>query len=393
MSFYRTDEFLESDNFRRWFLRAGVLVAVFGLWLTWFLVAEISLVAKSDLARLESARSVHTVEAPVSGSISVARVSLGQSVVSGELLVELESEEQRFELREAESRLAARRSELEHILSELGIESERLQAERLSADQEAAEARTRAEVDEVEARYARSELEQLSPLHDAGLLSLRERLELEAEAQRTQTEAEAERQGLESLEAEQKTVDKAIEAQIARLRREAAITTGEIEDLAAHVEHLRHEMDERSLRAPVDGVLGWVSNQQVGSFVAAGQRLAEIVPEGELRAVAFFPVSALGRLRPGQPARMRLDAYPWAQFGVLSGEVERVATEPEAGRIRAELTVAAEPSSRILLEHGLTGQVEVETEAISPALLVLRAAGDTFRSRDRSAVAATAGVG
>ena len=382
MSFYRTDDYLKADSFRRWFIRAGVLAVVLGLWLAWFFVAEVSLFEKTDVARLESARFVHTVEAPVSGRIETVEISLGQEVKAGDVLVEFESEEQQFELRETESRLAARRSELELVLRELGIETERLQAERRRADEASEEARTRAEVDEVEARFAQSELEQLAPLHDAGLLSLRERLELEAEAERTRTEAEAERQGVESLEAEQKATEKTIQASLARLRREAAAMVGAIEDLEAHVEHLRHDLEERTLRAPIDGLVGWLSDQRSGAFAAAGQRMAEVVPSGEIRAVAYFPVASLGRLRPGQPARIRLEAYPWAQFGALRGEVERLATEPEAGKIRAELRVDADPASPIVLEHGLTGRVEVEVEAISPALLVLRAAGDAFRPRD-----------
>ncbi|MEM7587822.1 MAG: HlyD family efflux transporter periplasmic adaptor subunit [Acidobacteriota bacterium] len=382
MSFYRTDEFLEADGFRHWLWRALVLTGLLGLWLAWFFFARVSLFEQADSARLEASRFVHRVEVPVSGRIEAVAVVLGASVRAGDVLVELESEEAGFELLEAEKRLSAKRSELALLRDELSVENERLAAQRHNASEAAREATSRAEVEAVEARYARTELEQVAPLQEAGLISLRDILHLEAEAERTQTEAEAERLGLDSLVAEQQTEEKAIEARLARLRREAAAIAGQIEDSEAHLEHLRHEIEERSVRAPVDGVVGWLSDQQAGSFVAAGERLAEVVPAGEVRVVAYFPVAALGRLRSGQPAQMRLEAYPWAQFGTLRARVEQVATEPEAGRVRAELTVVAEPSSAITLEHGLTGQVEVEVEAISPALLVLRAAGSTLRPRD-----------
>jgi membrane fusion protein (multidrug efflux system) len=144
-------------------------------------------------------------------------------------------------------------------------------------------------------------------------------------------------------------------------------------------------VDERLIRAPVTGRLGRVSGHQVGSFVEEGARLGDLVPANAARAVAYFPLAALGRLRPGQPARIRLEAFPWTQFGVLRGRVERVATESSEGRLRAELLLdAAEGASGPPAEHGLVGTAEVEVERVSPLTLVVRAAGGWMRSRGQA---------
>jgi membrane fusion protein (multidrug efflux system) len=114
----------------------------------------------------------------------------------------------------------------------------------------------------------------------------------------------------------------------------------------------------------------------VGSVVRAGDRLAAIVPSGGLRAVAdFLPASALGRVRPGQSARLRLEGFPWTRFGTVAAVVERVASEPLEGRVRVELRLVPDAAARIPLQHGLPGTVEVEVERLAPAELVLRAAG------------------
>ncbi|HBL26462.1 MAG TPA: hypothetical protein DD490_06475, partial [Acidobacteria bacterium] len=53
-------------------------------------------------------------------------------------------------------------------------------------------------------------------------------------------------------------------------------------------------------------------------------------------------------------------------------------SEPRDGRIRVELTLRPRPGSRLPLQHGLPGTVEVEVEKVSPAVLVLRTVGKVF---------------
>ena len=48
----------------------------------------------------------------------------------------------------------------------------------------------------------------------------------------------------------------------------------------------------------------------------AGDHLATVIPSADLKVVAGFPPSdALARVRQGQPAQMRLDGFPWTEFG------------------------------------------------------------------------------
>jgi membrane fusion protein (multidrug efflux system) len=118
-----------------------------------------------------------------------------------------------------------------------------------------------------------------------------------------------------------------------------------------------------------------VGEVRVGTVVRVAEKLGSIVPPGERRAVAWFPVAAVGRLRPGQLARLKLDGFPWTQFGLLTATVADVGSEPQDARVRVELTLTQEQEARIPIEHGLTGSAEVEVERLSPAVLVLRACG------------------
>ena len=124
------------------------------------------------------------------------------------------------------------------------------------------------------------------------------------------------------------------------------------------------------------GHLGEVASLQPGAVVRQGDTLGVVLPAGALRVVAtFLPAIALGRVQPGQPARLRLDGFPWAQYGSLAGTVTSVATEARDGVIRVECRLEPGRPTAIPLQHGLPGTVEVEVERISPATLVLREAG------------------
>jgi membrane fusion protein (multidrug efflux system) len=113
-----------------------------------------------------------------------------------------------------------------------------------------------------------------------------------------------------------------------------------------------------------------------GAVVEKGQRLAVVVPEGDPRVVACFaPGKALGRVRAGQRAAVRLTGFPSMQFGSLEARVTGLGSEVSEGCVRVELALEDAGETNLPLEHGLPGQVEVELERVSPAALLLRAAG------------------
>jgi membrane fusion protein (multidrug efflux system) len=84
------------------------------------------------------------------------------------------------------------------------------------------------------------------------------------------------------------------------------------------------------------------------------------------------------------PARVRLEGFPWTEYGQLSAEVVGVAAEPRSGKVRVELEIRADPDSPIPLEHGLPGSVEVAVERVSPATLTLRSVGGMLGRRTSS---------
>jgi hypothetical protein len=123
---------------------------------------------------------------------------------------------------------------------------------------------------------------------------------------------------------------------------------------------------------------GWFFLAQVTLYAMTDAAHLEVSenPEAEIKIVAEFePSDALGRIHASQKARLRLQGFNRAQYGSIPATVDRVADEIRDGKIRVELTVDPDPSFTVPLQDGLPGTLEVEVERISPAALVLRAAG------------------
>jgi membrane fusion protein (multidrug efflux system) len=250
--------------------------------------------------------------------------------------------------------------------------TEAQQAARVALD----EARAQFQEALARAQFATEEATRSMRLHARGLLAELDLLRVQAEAQRRQATANSLQLAIDRLQREQQTRQSDRKAQLDRLKREITQLEGQRTTITAMLKRLAHEIERRHIRAPVAGRLGEVATLQIGTFVKAGDKLGAVVPAGSLTAVAeFLPAVALGRVRAGQPARLRLDSFPWTQYGSLAMTVSHVASEVRDGRVRVELTVAAEPQARLPLQHGLRGTVEVEVEQAAPATLVLRAAG------------------
>ena len=379
--FSRTLRALDADRFATLLAVVCSVLALLAVWMGWFFLAHVSVYAISQSARLEVNSAVHPVEAPISGRIVAVNVKLGDEVRQGDVVVELESDAEKLQLQEQQVRLAALGPQLEKVYAELRAEEQAKQDELVAAQ---------AALDETQARYdeagaavalAQAEADRAVKLHEQGLMA-------EADFQRSTTALQRERAAattlrlaVERLQSDQRLKRTQAEGSMERLRREAAALEGQVAIERAGTERARNSMAQRIVRAPVAGRIGEIADLRVGAVVRAADRLAAIVPPGELLAVAdFIPSTALGRIRVGQNGRLRLQGFPWTQYGMVPVDVTNVASEARDGLIRVELKVRPNPGSQIPFQHGMPGSVEVEVGRASPAALVLRTTGQLLSS-------------
>jgi membrane fusion protein (multidrug efflux system) len=388
-AFSRTLRAISNDGSRRavlWLLSLLVLAA---LWLGWFLLAPIGVVATSERARLEVAREVHEVQAPTAGRVVATHLVLGRELKAGDVLIELDSEIDRLRLEEERKKGAAAQAQLEALRAEIAAQERWLSEKREATAAAAAEAEARAREAIEEARLADKELERIAPLRSQGLVSDADVQRARSLATRRRAAAEALSLGARRVSLDERVEETQASARMAGLRREEARLRGLADASNAAAATLALEIERCEIRAPVAGRLGRAASPQIGGYLKAGEFLGAIVPRGELRAVAeYLPQEALGRVKPGQQARLRLDGFAWTQYGSLPATVTTVGNETRDGRIRIELAVQSESRTSIPLEHGLPGALEIEIERVPPAVLVLRGAAGLFAPRPSSAMQA-----
>jgi membrane fusion protein (multidrug efflux system) len=75
---------------------------------------------------------------------------------------------------------------------------------------------------------------------------------------------------------------------------------------------------------------------------------------------------------------MRVTGFPWTQYGMLDATVAAVSGEVADGRIRVVLDLDPHTAPAIPRHHGVIGEVEIELDQVSPAVLIARAAGALF---------------
>jgi membrane fusion protein (multidrug efflux system) len=372
IAFARFLRSLEADNFTR--SAASLLLAFFllGAWTAWLILARVTLYEVSDAARLEADQAGYTLEASVPGRVVSANLAVGKEVKAGDVLAQLDTSEQRLQLDEERARLASITPQIQALAGQIAAEEQAITEARQAGRVALEEARARVEEAESAAQYAEEQAKRLSALFAESVISEMEVLRAKAEAKSRRAGVDSLRLSVSRVEREQYTRETERRAGIERLLRERSLLEGQRSASASVVERLQNEIEKRVIRSPATGLLGEVANSKPGAVLREGDKLGTIVPAGEIRVVAEFSPSALGRVRPGQSARVRLASFPWTQYGSLTATVKSVASEVRDGKIRVELEVRNAPSSPIPVQHGLPGTVEIEVERVSPATLLLR---------------------
>lgn len=373
---------LAADGFRRPALSILFVAILLGGWLAWVTLAELALYETTGEARLEVDRAAHPIEALVGGRVKATHLKVGREVKAGDALVELEAESQRLQLAEEQARVAALQGELAALDGQASAQNRVRDEIRQAAPVAIDESRARFEEAEAGARAAADEARRIESLRAEGLIAEAEAVRAKAEAERRRAAAEALRIAITRLNKDQRAQDSSQQVTLESLKRDAAVIEGEIKTRQAAIERLQYEISQRFIVAPASGSLGEVAELRPGQIVREGDKLGAVIPDGKLRAVATFPPSeSLGRIRAGQKASLRLDGFPWTEYGKIAAEVTNVAGEPRSGKVRVELLARPESAPLIPLQHGMPGSLEIEVERVTPAALVLRSLGKLLAQR------------
>ncbi|MGL5877183.1 MAG: HlyD family efflux transporter periplasmic adaptor subunit, partial [Xenococcaceae cyanobacterium] len=117
---------------------------------------------------------------------------------------------------------------------------------------------------------------------------------------------------------------------------EAKIATlnGEIAQTASQMKSSQFELKQYSIKAPVTGTIFQFPIQNAGTTVQAGDTVAAIAKgvkqdasKSSLVLRAKMPSSQTAFLKTGLPAKIKLDAYPFQDYGIVEGRVSWISPD------------------------------------------------------------------
>lgn len=343
-----------------------VIILAFVLALVWSIWGKIDIVATAA-GRIVPKGQTQTVEAPETGIVKKINVRNGDKVEAGDILLELDatiasadSDAVDNELRQAQTRAAIAKGLIsflnngttrferpEGISDAVANVSRRQLSSRVRAyDEERlllVEERNRIIASKKGVLKEISKIKDTLPLMQRRMKSYQdladEGLAPRVEALRLQEELISRERDFEIAQGRVIETDSAIAAADRRLlllskqfRRDALAELAEAEAIKSDREEAVKKASIRNswqtIRAPVDGTIVGTQVFTIGDVIEPGATLMMIAPENEELIVEVMILNKdIGFVRLGDPASVKIEAYPFTRYGLIEGELTLISAD------------------------------------------------------------------
>jgi HlyD family secretion protein len=116
--------------------------------------------------------------------------------------------------------------------------------------------------------------------------------------------------------------------QLKDIQNQLTTLKSEIIQTRSQINAYKIQMQQRVVRSPVDGTVFELPIDKPGPVVEAGQIVAQIAPKNApLILKATMPSQHSGFLKVGMPVKIKFDAYPFQDYGVLQGRVNWISPD------------------------------------------------------------------
>ncbi|MEW6416580.1 MAG: HlyD family secretion protein [Nitrospirota bacterium] len=278
-------------------------VAVIGIITVYFYLQYKSTHITTDDAFVDG--NIHTIASKVAGTVKNVYVKSNQFVKEGDILVELDPADYEVKLNEALSGVGAEKAKLIEV--ETRIEVSKSKLTELSAALGAAKANL--ELQEANLKQAENDSRRAENLYKKESISKDKYEKMMTAYAVSLAQVKAAKEQIKQVEKEletQKTVVKQAEA--SRTAQVSVIKEKEAKHNAAKLNY-----DYTRIYAPVDGYVTRKS-VEIGNQLETGQPFMAIVSLEDLSVVANYKETQLGRVKPGQKVKIKIDTYPGKTF-------------------------------------------------------------------------------
>lgn len=155
---------------------------------------------------------------------------------------------------------------------------------------------------------------------------------------------------LQIIQSEQQLVELSIQQQNETAEYERALEQSR-QQLAAQIAQWYQQY---VLVAPAAGHVTLVSYWSENQHVKVGDKLASIVPDGTTEVIGRLqvPTAGFGKVKVGQTVNVKLNGYPYMEFGVLRGTIRSLSAVPE--QVQTQAGMAAVYIAEVVFPDGMT---------------------------------------
>ena len=101
----------------------------------------------------------------------------------------------------------------------------------------------------------------------------------------------------------------------------------EVKQIQAKIKEINFDKRKTIILSPVKGKVFNLIPQSIGYASTLGENLMNIVPDGDVEAKVFLSNNDVGFVKNQMEADIRIDAYPFTQFGSIKGNLKFVGDE------------------------------------------------------------------
>jgi multidrug resistance efflux pump len=148
-----------------------------------------------------------------------------------------------------------------------------------------------------------------------------------------------------------------------------------IQELNESIQHLKLQIEtwEQTylLIAPFDGIVSLFNYWNVNQAITQGAEVVSIVPSEKQEVIGklILPLQNSGKLKTGQVVNIKLNNYPYQEYGMLKGRVRNVSVIPQKQNYSVEIALPEQLTTtyqkKLEYKEEMQGTAEIVTEELT----------------------------
>ena len=337
----------------------------------WTMLAKVDEVGTA-IGKLEPKGRLVVLDSPVNGKITTIAVREGEQVQANQPIMELDSEVVRSELQQQEQKLLGQQNQFNQLellknqqvlsLRTLQQQNQAQKSEKEALIEQAKKAietsQSAHQMAKIRYRAAQEKVPRYQEAYAQGALArdLLSEAQQQVEEHRESIKQAAseiaqarsrlveQQRGLDSLKQANNLAVLKSQEEFNNTQTQITALEGDIAQTQSLIMGLEYQMQQRVIYSPIIGTIFQMPIKKPGAVVQMGQTVAQIAPQGSPLVLRGRMSSRdSGFLSVGLPVKVKFDAYPFQDYGVVPGRLTWISPDSRAAQSDAATTQAAPP--------------------------------------------------